>query len=98
MAVLFSLQGARTPVHAALGWRPLVWLGGISYGVYLWHWPVIVYLDGDRTGLSGITLDVVRVAVAVAIAAASSVRFLERPVRRSARPVLPWAVDRPRSW
>ena len=36
----------------ALAWRPLHFVGTISYGIYLWHWPVIVYLNGSRTGLS----------------------------------------------
>ena len=32
---------------------PLVWLGTLSYGIYLWHFPVAVYLDAGRTGLHG---------------------------------------------
>ena len=38
----------------ALAWRPLHFIGTISYGIYLWHWPVIVYLNGARTGLSDV--------------------------------------------
>ena len=43
----------RGPVAAVLAWRPLAWLGTISYGVYLWHWPIFLVLNGQRTGWSG---------------------------------------------
>ena len=46
----------------ALRFRPFVLLGMISYGVYLWHWPVIVYASEHRTGLSGLSLDRLRIA------------------------------------
>ena len=65
----------------ALAARPLVALGRISYGVYLWHWPVGLALSPARTGLDGIPLDLLRLAVTIAIATASF-RFVEMPVRR----------------
>ena len=60
--------------------RPLHFLGTISYGIYLWHWPVIVYLTGQRTGLSQWPLDLLRIAVTLALATASYY-LVERPVR-----------------
>jgi SGNH domain (fused to AT3 domains) len=59
---------------------PLVWLGKISYGVYLWHWPLFALLNHERTGLDGVGLLVARFAVTLAAATASYV-LLERPVR-----------------
>jgi peptidoglycan/LPS O-acetylase OafA/YrhL len=38
LVVPFALApGAGSRVHRAFGWRPIAWLGLISYGVYLWH-------------------------------------------------------------
>ncbi len=64
-----------------LSWRPLVWLGQVSYGLYLFHWPVFLMLDHDRTGLRGVALVVVRLAVTT-LAAALSFVMLERPIRQ----------------
>jgi len=64
----------------ALAWGPLHFLGTISYGVYLWHWPVIVYLNGARTGLSGWSLDLARIGLTLALSTASYY-LVERPVR-----------------
>ena len=64
----------------ALAWGPLHFIGTISYGIYLWHWPVIVYLNGARTGLSAWPLDLLRVAVTLALSTASYY-LVERPIR-----------------
>ena len=63
--------------------RPLRYIGAISYGLYLWHWPIFLFLNNQRTGLSGTMLFALRMGVTFAIAAASS-RFLEMPIRRGA--------------
>ena len=63
-----------------LAWRPLHFVGTISYGIYLWHWPVIVYLNGARTGLSTWPLNFLRIVVTLAVSTASYY-LVERPIR-----------------
>ena len=64
-----------------LSWSPLRFLGLISYGLYLWHWPVIVIATPLRTGLDGLQLDAFRVALSLGLATASY-HLLEMPIRR----------------
>ncbi len=70
------------PVRTVLTFRPLVWLGLISYGAYLFHWPVFLWVD-DRTGLSEWPLFILRVAITLVLAVASYF-LLEAPVWRGA--------------
>ncbi|UTT61393.1 acyltransferase family protein [Microcella humidisoli] len=61
------------------------WLGERSYGLYLWHWPVLILLGAalpavDRVGGSSWLLGLAALAIAVVLAALSH-RFVEQPVR-----------------
>jgi peptidoglycan/LPS O-acetylase OafA/YrhL len=67
----------------ALSFAPFVGLGLISYGLYLWHWPIFLWLDADRVGLDGWALFAVRMAVTLPIAIASFL-LVEQPIRRGA--------------
>ena len=71
----------RGPIGWALSFPPLCWLGLISYGLYLWHWPVDIVLDADRTGIHGWPLFALQTTVAITIAYASY-QLLELPIRR----------------
>jgi peptidoglycan/LPS O-acetylase OafA/YrhL/lysophospholipase L1-like esterase len=80
-AVAHPVQGW---LAKGFSWGPLRWLGLISYGLYLWHWPVFVVLRLHRVrlGLGGdVVLFGVQCAVSVVIAVVSFF-VLERPVRR----------------
>ncbi|WP_250002962.1 acyltransferase family protein [Actinoplanes sp. M2I2] len=77
-----AVVSPRSPTARLLALPPLVWLGRISYGVYLWHWPLFQWIDAERTGLTGPALLGVRCAATVAVAVVSYV-LVERPVRRA---------------
>jgi peptidoglycan/LPS O-acetylase OafA/YrhL len=69
------------PLATGLSWKPLAALGLISYGVYLYHWPIFVFLTSDRTGLDGLALAVLRLGITLALAVASYL-LIEQPVRQ----------------
>ena len=71
----------RDSLGTVLSLTPLRWLGAISYGVYLWHWPIFYVLDAGRLGLSPWPLFAVRTAVTIAVATASYL-LVEQPIRR----------------
>ncbi len=96
-AVIVAAVTVPTGVIARfLSLRPLIWLGTISYGAYLWHFPVFVYLDAARTGQTGFVLLLVRFATTFALAEASF-SLVERRVMygtfwRSLKALAPTAV------
>jgi peptidoglycan/LPS O-acetylase OafA/YrhL len=75
-----SMAPAGIPARI-LAFRPLTFVGRISYGLYLWHWPVFLVLTEARTGLAGWTLFALRVAVTFVIAVLSWY-LVEVPVRQ----------------
>jgi peptidoglycan/LPS O-acetylase OafA/YrhL len=74
------------PLGRILDAKPVRWVGVRSYGIYLWHWPVLILLtaaEPDWQDSAG-TLWLLRiVTVAITVGAATlSYRFVERPIRR----------------
>lgn len=71
-------------INKVLGCTPLRWLGVHSYGIYLWHYPVIV-LTSPAVNTEGvdITRALLQVAASIVLAALSW-RFIEEPIRHGA--------------
>ena len=78
-----AVHPRRGPIARALSLRPLCALGAISYGVYLYHWPIDVYLDRTRVGFGGWSLFAIQTAVTITFATASY-RWIEQPIRHGA--------------
>ena len=80
-AILIDAVAAGRFPSKLLESRPLVAIGALSYGIYLFHWPLFLLIDESRTGLNGIWLLALRLA-ATAVLAICSYRVVEQPIRR----------------
>ncbi len=67
----------------ALAWAPMAYLGRISYGTYLWHWPVVLVI-GELVEVEPKPLAALVALIATGIASLSY-QVLERPIRGSVK-------------
>jgi hypothetical protein len=74
------IQPSRSPLIAVLSLRPVRWIGQVSYGLYLWHWPVQIAISEPRTGITGWELALLRVAATFTFTTLSYY-LIERPIR-----------------
>ena len=83
--IVAALNRPRSPVGLLLRSPPLRRLGQISYGLYLWHFPLFQWLDQSATGLSGAPLALFRIAFALTVSVLSYI-LIEQPIRRGQLP------------
>ena len=82
-AIIWSGLEGRTTIARFLSLKPAVAIGLVSYGMYLFHWPVLVfaryYLDHDPG-----TLQTVCCLLLIGILSIGSYKFIETPIRSGA--------------
>jgi len=83
-AVFFIAIGSRRPEASILASRPMVAIGLISYPLYLWHWPLLSYLNILKGGLESSALRNC-VVIAAVILAVLTYWLVEQPIRLSRR-------------
>ena len=83
-ALLLIASGPGAIVNRALSWRAIVTIGLISYPLYLWHYPLLVFARWHHGGAlpTGTTLVVVAISFGLAYA---TYRLVELPVRSYVR-------------
>jgi peptidoglycan/LPS O-acetylase OafA/YrhL len=81
MVLIAAVAHPLSGLGRALGVQPLRWLGERSYGIYLWHWPVIELMrPGVDISWTGPGVVVAQAAI-VLTAAELSYRYVEQPIR-----------------
>jgi peptidoglycan/LPS O-acetylase OafA/YrhL len=97
--IIVAGRGGGSVIGSLLSLRPVMFIGAISYSLYMWHWPITVFqrnyallADGLSSGKTKLLVVVVSIAVATL-----SHRFIEQPfrsgrLRPSRRPLMRLAV------
>ena len=81
--IIYGGRDGESTVTSLLTYAPVRYVGGISYALYLWHWPLLVFARHLDLGDPPVTVVVAAVAMAFLLAAFSA-RFIERPFRKTA--------------
>lgn len=87
-ALLAGAKGARGNPGAVLSHPAMVFIGLISYSLYLWHWPLLI-LSRYWRGQYASPLETAGWLALVFVVAALSWRFVEQPFRRNRRITAP---------
>lgn len=90
--IVAGTSGARGGVDRFLAARPVAYLGDLSYGLYLWHWPILIFylVRSDQVAVGPVEGAVI-IAVSLGLAALTH-HLVEEPARRGA-----WVARRPRN-
>jgi peptidoglycan/LPS O-acetylase OafA/YrhL len=78
--IIFSGGGKRTLISRVLALRPVVFIGLISYPLYLWHWPLLAFSEYDSVATQSWQLRVALLLASAALAVASW-KWIETPFR-----------------
>lgn len=77
--LILALNNPRSLASRALGFSPLRWIGVRSYGIYLYHFPILLLTWPDMTASLGV---LALQLLATLVIADLSYRYLELPIRR----------------
>lgn len=78
--IIYSGVENKTFTRHILSFEPLVFIGQISYSLYLWHWPMIVFAK-YYTIIELKSLEIAIVLLAIFILSVLSWQFIEKPIR-----------------
>ena len=87
LIIYSGIGGGSSVISKFLSLKPIVYIGLISYSLYLWHWPLFVFakymISRDLT-----SLEIIGIILATFLISAFSLRFIEQPFRGN-QPIIP---------
>lgn len=92
---IFSVLHPQSLWSRVLGFGPIRWLGERSYGIYLWHMPVIAFMPQSWLENNKLLASIITIGVSVALAAISWT-LIEDPIRKHGviPPIKAWMRSR----
>lgn len=78
--IIYANLAGKTAVGSALSWKPMVGVGLISYSLYLWHWPVLIFARYVPVIEPGMIVSLACMTVSFVLAYLTW-RYVEQPVR-----------------
>ena len=81
--LIVAITIPKSPLENLFSTKPLVWIGTRSYGIYLWHYPLLLLMNQNNSGATNVIQMVGEVALIFAVSELSF-RFVENPIRQGA--------------
>ena len=79
--IMYGGEGSKAVLSGLLGKRPVVFVGLISYSLYLWHWPLIVFAKYIYFYRELNPFEIAAILLAAFALATLSLKFIEKPFR-----------------
>lgn len=79
--ILAAPSGKRDQIEALLSWTPAVFVGKLSYSLYLWHWPIYCFTDYALYEENETLRSVLKIATTIAVSFLAW-KFAETPLRQ----------------
>ena len=86
-----ALAHPASKLATVVGCKPMRWIGERSYGIYLWHFPIIILTTPEGADAPDLVRGLLQLAATIAVAAISW-KYLENPIRHGALRTAVWAV------